>query len=46
MEADRHRDIAATLAGYHTMRFMWGDVVMRADWLNQVVGQHPKLWAR
>jgi len=28
------------------MRFMWGDVVMRADWLNQVVGQHPKLWAR
>ena len=46
MEADRHRDIAATLAGYHTMRFMWGDVVMRAEWVNQVVGQHRKLWAQ
>jgi hypothetical protein len=46
MEADRHRDIAATLAGYHTMRFMWGDLVMRADWVNHVVGQHRKLWAQ
>jgi very-short-patch-repair endonuclease len=46
MEADRHRDIGATLAGYHTMRFMWGDLVMRADWVNRVVGQHRKLWAQ
>jgi hypothetical protein len=46
MEADRHREIAATLAGYHTMRFMWGDLVMRADWVNQVVGQKRKLWAQ
>jgi hypothetical protein len=46
MEADRHRDIAAALAGYHTMRFTWGDLVMRAEWVNQVVGQHRKLWAQ
>jgi hypothetical protein len=37
MEADRHRDIAASLVGYHTMRFMWGDLVMRSAWLNDVV---------
>jgi very-short-patch-repair endonuclease len=44
MEADRHRDIAASLAGYHTMRFMWGDLVMRPDWVNHVVGQRLELW--
>ena len=43
MEADRHRDIAAALAGYHTMRFMWGDLVMRPDWVNHVVGQYLSL---
>jgi hypothetical protein len=46
MEADRHWDIAATLAGYHTMRFMWRDLVLRADWVNEVVAQHRKLWTR
>jgi hypothetical protein len=40
MEADRHRDIAASLAGYHTMRFMWGDLVMRPAWVNDVVRQY------
>jgi hypothetical protein len=44
MEADRHRDIAAALAGYHTMRFMWGDLVMRANWVNEVVDRHLELW--
>ena len=34
---DHHRDIEAGLLGWRTIRFTWGDLVDRPEWVQHVV---------